>query len=176
MKNFTKSDLRTGDIIVTKEKGNVILIGNRFKKFEHLNNIKGVTNINNYNDMLEEDAQVDNKCTIEKVYRIKSGYDYSLKEIIEKLPETNVELVWEREESKREIDWNKVPEFTRVLVRDNEKDKWKKGYFLYYNETLTHPYVITCHGKFTYEEGYYCGGYKQIKIFDENDIKEEWCK
>lgn len=171
MNNFTKSDLKTGDIIVTKEKGNVILIGNRFKKFEHLNNIKGVTNINNYNDMLEEDTHTHvDKCTIEKVYRIKDGYNYSLKEIIEELPETNVELVWERE---KEIDWTKVPSYTKVLVKDYHEDLWKRAYFV---SRYDGYYKATFHDEFTNIDNEKYNLWDEIKFFNENDIKKEWYK
>lgn len=172
-KQFTKKDLRTGDIIVTKEKGNVILIGNRFKKFEHLNNIKGVTNINIYNDMLDTDVD---KYSIEKVYRIKSGYDYSLKEIIEELPEKNVELIWKREESKREIDWTKVPPFTRVKIK-TAFDGVNNRYFLKEQKTQNDGviYLVTKCDEFTHT-GFDCEGATKIEIYDKNDIKEEWYK
>lgn len=171
-KQFTKNDLQIGHMVKFRNGDLSMLMGDLFKDtggalaLRHYDNFLFHTSNSNY-DIVEiydfkEDADI--KDIIYTVYR----QTYFLDSFIDK---GYVELIWKRE---KEIDWNKVPEFTRVLVRDNEEDKWKKGYFLYYSKTLTHPYVITCHGKFTYEEGYYCGGYKQIKIYDENDIKEEW--
>lgn len=170
-KNFTKKDLRTGDIIVTKEEGNAILIGNRVKKFEHLGNNFGLTKIDDYNDKLESIPY--HEYDIEKVYRIIDGYGYSLEEIIEELPEDKVELVWERE---RKIDWwNKVPMWTRVLVRNDNEEDWTKVYFLYESDNDDYPYCVTICDRFTYNEVFdKC--YSQIKPFDENDIKEEWYK
>lgn len=169
MKEFRKKDLRTGDILVTKEEGNAILIGNRVKKFEHLENNFGLMKIDDYNDELESIPY--REYDIEKVYRIIDGYAYSLEELIEELPEDKVELVWKRE---RKIDWwNKVPMWTRVLVRNDNKEDWTKAYFLYESNNDDYPYCVTICDRFTYNEVFdKC--YSQIKPFDENDIKEEW--
>ena len=169
MKEFRKKDLRTGDILVMKEEANAILIGNRIKTFEQLKNNRGIIDINDYNDKLESIPY--REYDIEKVYRIIDGYDYSLEQIIEELPEDKVELVWERE---RKIDWwNKVPMWTKVLVRNDNKEDWTKAYFIYESNNDDYPYCVTICDRFTYNEVFdKC--YSQIKPFDENDIKEEW--
>lgn len=168
-KNFTKSDLKTGHIVVTKGRGNAILIGDRLKSSLQLSNRGGLTNIGDYDDDLKD--KTTEEYDIEKVYKITNGYDYRLDEIIDKLPAGNVELVWER---KREIDWSKVPKFTRVQVRDSDDTTWQNSYFIKRDERAECLYIATVRDEFTYD-GFNIY-WKQIRIFDEADIKEEWYK
>ena len=168
-KNFTKSDLKTGDIVVTKGMGNAILIGDRFKRSIQLSDGYGLADIGDYDDYLKDKRM--EEYDIEKVYKITNGYDYRLDEIIDKLPVGNVELVWER---KREIDWNKVPQFTRVQVRDGDGARWRNSYFINHYEGAEFPYKTTVCDEYTYRNN--SERWRQIKIFDESDIKEEWYK
>lgn len=177
-KQFTKEDLKTGDIIVMKDEVNSILIGNRIKTFGQLENNGGIIDIDDYNDKLESIPY--REYDIEKVYRIKDGYNYSLEQIIENLPENNVELIWERKESKREIDWSKVPPFTKVIVKDifdTTGNTVKYRYFLKVeevNDNNTIFFVTKC-DKFTYTELEQEGA-SYIEIYDKKNIKEEWYK
>ena len=173
-KQFTKEDLKTGDIIVMKDEVNSILIGNRIKTFGQLENNGGIIDIDDYNDKLESIPY--REYDIEKVYRIKDGYNYSLEQIIENLPENNVELIWERKESKREIDWSKVPPFTRVKIK-TAFDGVNNRYFLKEQKTQNDGviYLVTKCDEFTHK-GFDCEGATKIEIYDENDIKEEWYK
>lgn len=170
MKNFTKDDLRTGHIVLTKYNKNAILIGNLFKTCDNIDNLGGLANINSYNHDLTHNSLKD--FDIKAVYEIVDGYHCNLKDIIKELPPENVRLIWER---KREIDWNKVPKFTKVQVRDGSTDNWENAYFIRYNDDKrSFQYQVTFCDRFTYSYWDYC--YSQIKIFDESEIKEEWYK
>ena len=172
MKKFTKKDLMTGDIVVTRMKGNAILIGSGFKKFEYLKSTSSISSLENYNEDLIIKGENIPAYDIMKVYRItkESKFD-SLEDLINTLPKGKIELIWERE---REIDWSKVPKWTRVQVKDHNSDDWMNRYFigLEYNN---YPYLATKRGEFTYEEGNDTG-WRQIRIYDKSDIKEEWYK
>ena len=109
-KEFTINDIQTGDIVVTRMKGNAILIGSGFKKFEYLKSTSSISSLENYNEDLIIKGENIPAYDIMKVYRItkESKFD-SLEDLINTLPKGKVELIWERE---REIDWTKVPKFT----------------------------------------------------------------
>lgn len=84
-----------------------------------------------------------------------------------------IELIWKREnEEKREIDWTKVPKWTKVLVRNDKDDEWKKAYFL---GTSPLGFDTTFSDKFTLNDDH-IRIWQYIKLYDENDMKEEWCK
>lgn len=172
MKKFTKKDLMTGDIVVTRMKGNAILIGSGFKKVEYLKSTSRISSLENYNEDLIIKGENIPEYDIMKVYRItkESKFD-SLEDLINTLPKGKVELIWERE---REIDWSKVPKWTKVQVRDYDFEDWKNRYFIGYREDM-HKYSVTPHDEFTYNEGDE-SEWKKIKIYDESDIKEEWYK
>lgn len=171
MQQFTKSDLKTGMIVRFRNNQTAILIGDEFK--DSLDVIEGIpiTGLEEYNEDLTEIKMED--LDVIEVYEIKHTKNHNLINIIDNLPNDCVKLIWKREEPKREIDWSKVPPFTKVLVRDSESCVWEKKYFLYHSITEVFPYITT--GEFTYKDTHNCG-YKYIKIYDENDIKEEWYK
>lgn len=99
-KQFTKSDLQTGDIVVTKDEGNAILIGGKFFKSTHLKREEGgFSSLNSYDDGLIH--LWDEEFDIEKVYKIVDIQGYTIFEIIDKLPLDTVELIWERKKGNR---------------------------------------------------------------------------
>lgn len=128
--------------------------------------------LENYNEDLIIKGENIPAYDIMKVYRItkESKFD-SLEDLINTLPKGKVELIWERE---REIDWSKVPKWTKVQVRDCDFEDWKNRYFIGYREDM-HKYSVAPHDEFTYNEGDE-SEWKKIKIYDESDIKEEWYK
>lgn len=173
MKKFTKDDLRTGDIVVTRGEGNAILIGSGFKRFEYLGNDLAMSVLGDYNEDLTIKSENIREYDIMKVYRITKESEYdSLEYLMNILPEGKVELAWERE---REIDWSKVPKWTRVQGKAYASENWRNVYFIDYKEDSNKPYLATVRDEFTYREGHELE-FKYIKIYDESDIKEEWYK
>lgn len=173
-KEFTKGDLQTGYIVVTKKRGNVILISDTFKKSKDLLSDNIFAALNLCNDDLKHWSKHWQELNIEKVYKIISCKSSSLGEIIDELPEDKVELIWER---KKEIDWSKVPRFTRVQVRDVDSQSWKNAYFIRYDNEAEFgfSYTTTYFGDFTFTDEI-STNWKQIRIYDESEIKEEWYK
>lgn len=173
-KEFTINDIQTGDIVVTRMKGNAILIGSGFKKFEYLKSTSSISSLENYNEDLIIKGENIPAYDIMKVYRItkESKFD-SLEDLINTLPKGKVELIWERE---REIDWTKVPKFTKVQVKDSGTTKWENRYYIGYDKECMYSYKTTCCDPFTYETNTREESWEKIRIYDESDIKEEWYK
>lgn len=169
--------LQQGDIIVTKRGSKGMLLGNTIAKLTEIG--KGpmsISDITSYSSDLkhEEFEEFD----ITKVYRLKKkeiNYSVSthISTIIEKLDNDFLDLIWERE---REIDWRKVPKFTKVEVKHSEKSKWINKYFIKYIPSSAMPYVVSSCDDFTYygHEDNEC--YKYIRIYDKNEILENWYK
>lgn len=172
-KEFTIDDIRTGDIVVTKNKGNAIVIGRQLKKTNMLFNTESLSCLTSYNKNLKHKYNSCQEYNIEKVYKIIDSHNYSLDKIIDELPVDKVELIWER---KREIDWTKVPKFTKVQVKDRGTTKWENRYYIGYNKENIYSYKATCCDPFTYQDDTNEEGWEEIKFYDESDVKEEWYK
>ena len=169
--NFTKEDLQTGHIVVTRGEGNAILLGESFKRSSYLMNELCMSELIDYNYDLKTKSGTIEHYTIDKVYKIVRG-TYSLETLIDELPEDGVALIWER---KKEIDWSKVPKFTRVQVRDGNEEDWLERYFIGYTGDNIAPYIATAYGEFTYKKNTNTY-WNQIRIYDESEIQEEWYK
>lgn len=87
---FTKADLKDGMIVEVGDKCRFVFWGNR------LLSIKSYDTIETYDNYLEN--PLSDKCTAQKVYQIKKDSVYCLKDIFE---DENLELIWERKETKR---------------------------------------------------------------------------
>lgn len=172
MKEFSKKDLRTGMIVRFKNGEMAILIGADFMKKHEVIGWEYYASTLDY----EEDLTDEFLCRkdIVEVYDFIVKHDFNnvlvntntLSELIER---DFVKLIWKRE---REIDWSKVPEWTMVLVRNDEENEWEKAYFLRKIKGNHLFYAINC-DEFNYDK-IFCEGYRYIKPFDEKDIKEEW--
>ncbi len=55
---------------------------------------------------------------------------------------TTIQSLWLNEEYKEpEFDWTKIAVDTPILVRDNECEKWKKRYFVKYQDGYIYTYA-----------------------------------
>lgn len=80
-------------------------------------------------------------------------------------------------EIKRELDWNKVPSWTKVQVRDEDTREWQNVYYLGLSELRTFPYLITFYDKFTFNDEYASGlSYKQIRLHESVTPQADWYK
>lgn len=173
IKQFTKQDLKTGHIVKFKKGITAMLIGNQFKTIGYLPRTGCYDHLDNYTEDLRDPEFGED---IMAVYNIKSiSDDYSLEDLMSTLPKEHVELLWKRGAETREINWNKVPEWTKVLVRDYDHEDWAKAYFIHKNHCAYYPFRVTTCDKFTYDESLE-EGYLQIKFYDNEDIKDEWYK
>lgn len=167
---FNKSDLRTGHIVKFRDRENAILIGDTFFSSMHLDGGFNNGHLDQYNEHLK-DIKYGYETDIMEVYYIKSTeHDLGLTDLINNLPEEHTELIWKRE---LDIDWTKVPKWTKVLVRNFDDYIWRKRYFFGVDNK---GYKATYFDEFTIESerDYYY--WDEIKLFDKNDIKEEWYK
>ncbi|WP_277301183.1 hypothetical protein [Veillonella montpellierensis] len=66
------------------------------------------------------------------------------------------------------IDWENIPEDTKVLVSDNGKT-WVRRHFAEFDGERTHKFVVYMHGKssWTSESDDYRPGYKYCKLTEE---------
>lgn len=84
----------------------------------------------------------------------------------------------------REIDWDKVPKYTKVNVRDTDYEEWKNRYFLYVDENYDgYKYVTSLSNTKDYFTGMNpedCRGlnahYIQIRLDKSVTPKAEWYK
>ncbi len=85
----------------------------------------------------------------------------------------NLELIWERKE---EIDWSKVPKWTKVQTTDykddfKDKDFEDENYLISYEPKLKkYPFIVTKNLSSAVWSHKYC------RIHPSVEIKEEWCK
>lgn len=117
------------------------------------------------------------------LYRMtNSGLEYKFEddEWIKSDQSFNELFTYEFIEFEREIDWSKVPRWTKVQVRDNDKHGWANRYFVGVNNglfRLSHPFIATIYDEFIHN-GYDCENncYQQCKIHSSVEIQEEWYK
>ena len=163
-----KSDLKDGMIVEYRKREcgddryNIVL-NNRFVS------LQGWMKFEDYNEDLtfEGSYSSDRNWDIVKVYKPKKLN--SLQEIYE----DDLELIWERE---KEIDWSKVPKWTKVQVRDEDSREWKNRYFLRFEdeEYTAYPYYVTHLSEFIDSKGEERGFYKQCRLHESVEPKKEW--
>lgn len=174
-KGFSKKDLRTGHIVRFRDGETAILIGNEFKNSYQIDTNICCTCLEYYDEELLD--EVDRENDIMEVHYIKStDKTYDLKQLVFEIPKEHTELIWKRE---REIDWSKVPKWTKVIIKDifdTKGNTIKNRYFLKVEEIKNNTiFFVTKCDKFTYTELEQEGA-SYIEIYDEKDIKEEWYK
>ncbi len=157
---FTKSDLENGMIIEWRNGSKFLVIGTQAL---HLG---GHHSLDSYTEDLR-DICCNKNYDIVKVYKtendcitLKSLFDY-------------LELVWER---KPEIDWSKVPEWTKCQYKDN--NTWRNCYYLGYRVDIN-PYSceFTLFDPFTSSNNFNGRQYRapeKFKLHPSVEIQPEW--
>ncbi len=77
-------------------------------------------------------------------------------------------LIWERE---REINWNKVPKWTKVQVRDTNNEKWVNKYFL--GVSYDYRFDATSDDEFTFSG--MVERWRECRMHPSVKVKDEWC-
>ncbi len=101
----------------------------------------GYMNFRDYNENMEcinRDKSLDNSIgtySIIKVFEIKK-FGAGIENFFNK---DNLKLIWERQ---REIDWSKVPKWTKVQVKDCEGEEYKNRYFFRYEKDENWPFRV----------------------------------
>ena len=156
-----KSELKDGMVVETKESRYLVCDGKLIDN-------KGWLDLRDYTSGLKFEGREEDEFTINKVFEIENPA-FGLYEILEY--GMGIELVWER---KREIDWNKVPKWTKLIVRIPYEKEMSNAYFLKVLEN--NSILVTKCDEFTYK-----GEYKGVtpisfEIHPSVEIKEEWYK
>ncbi len=86
-----------------------------------------------------------------------------------------LELIWKRG---REIDWSKVPKWTKVQVKDFDEEDWENNYLIEFKKDKTGKDIFTTTNcdKFTYADYGDACDWWQCRIHESVEIKEEWYK
>lgn len=159
-----KSDLKDGMIVQTGE-GLYLVCGDKFLGLD------GYMGFEDYDESLNLKDEGFEKFNINFVYKTKS-YGLGLEELLSETK--SLEKIWE---SPREIDWSKVPKWTKVRC---------KGEFGYYN-AYHYEYIpneIHCFGHTTRDEFTfvtdpvvdYLSKRDTYEIHPSIEIQEEWYK
>lgn len=162
-----KSDLKSGMVIEWKE-GNKFLIVDQWAFGRN-----GKHSLNTYTEDLKDNLG-SVSYDIVKVYTTNNE-NINLNNIFD---ENYLKLIWER---KKEIDWTKLPKYTKVQVRNCDEHIWLNAYFirrLGENESYSFPFVITFFDEFVRdsrfkEEVEY---FEQCRIHSDIAIPKEWYK
>lgn len=156
-----KSDLRDGMVIDDKtgEKG-FILNG-------YINKKNGCVSLANYNEDLTHKFR--EKLDIKKVYKVDGPC--KLDELLNK-----VILIWERP---KEIDWSKVPKWTKIQIKYGGNGRWRNRYFIRFNPYKKTPYIVSVLDKFIFDDELgqdfsKTNSYKYCRIHPLVVIPEEW--
>ena len=79
---------------------------------------------------------------------------------------------WSESEYKElEVDWNKVPVDTPVLVRDSTPYTWKRRYFAYYKDGIVHTYSDGA-TSWSVDKNAVNPGWEYAKLANEEDVKK----
>lgn len=148
-------DLKTGMVVKNRE-GNYYMVINDCIVRERVYNP-----LNDFNDNLTE--KLFKELDIVEVYKERKGAELRPTNWFENIE--NEEPIWKREE---EIDWNKIPQWTKVQVRDSSNEKWRNAYFLNYVLDEKFKFKTTFYDKFTSEGGLFGGSWKQCRLYKED--------
>lgn len=167
-KEFKKSDLRNSMVVEIARGDKLLVLGDTFSgEGDTLSSEDFWIDLIDYDDDLNNCYE---ELNIVKVYNIvKSG---TLKGIFK---QGKLELIWERE---KEIDWEKVPEGTKVQVKDHHDREWVNRYFSNFKKGEKMPFSTWLRNKDEFTgEGYLTPApWKYCRIHPSIKIKEEWYK
>ena len=107
--------LMDGYIVVTRTRGNAIILGGRLKAVRHLCNKGGINKITFYDENLNSVGEnprdvspIDKEFDIMGVYEIEDMYNYTIEELINDLPEDGVNCIWTREKEVKSVEVREI--------------------------------------------------------------------
>lgn len=159
-----KSDLKDGMVVECRDGSQGLVISNK---------ILFRTEFDDFNDYTDNLKSIYH----ERGYDVVKIYDDREKaNSLFYLLENPKNIIWERKD--KEIDWSKVSKWTKVQVRNSEEQQWLNRYYLGLSSKDDKPYGVTHYDEFVYTNSNDCFTfvYKYIRLYDENDLKEEWLK
>lgn len=124
-----KSDLKDGMIVKTG-RAIYLVCGDKFLS------LNGYMEFKDYDENLKIKGNGFEILNINFVYETEC-WGLGLKDLLSKT--TALKLIWER---KKEIDWSKVPKWTKVQVKDCEGEEYKNRYFFRYEKDEDWPFRV----------------------------------
>lgn len=94
---------------------------------------------------------------------IVAVYESSARTLSDLFSDAYLTVLWKREPK---TDWNSVPEFTEVLVRDSSTETWKRAYFL---KKVGDSFKTTVYSEFMYSKNSGTCYWKHCKLFKGED-------
>lgn len=158
-----KNDLENGMIVETRKGLRFLILG------ENLIGDDLCNALNSYDEQMNDKLFDDSDYDIIKVYKFNGKV--ILSEIFE---DKNLKLIWEKE---RELDWSKVPEWTKVQVKFPGEVEWENYLFTNYLPNNVFKFLVAGFkdDEFTgYEATRHQVEY--CKIHPSVKIKDEWYK
>ena len=140
---MNKNDLKNGMKFISKDGGIKYIIENNIYRKE-------------YGNKLEFEHSLD---TVKKCFEEDMSYEFNAKFDIMRIFDLKDNLIWERDE---EVDWNKVPKDTKVLVRDSKDEDWQIKCFAKYMDGKVFVYEYD-----TSWESFFMTTWKYTKLAEE---------
>lgn len=159
-----KSDLENGMVVEWRNGTKLIKVNDIFL------NLDGFSNLDSFGENLKFNLHNNSGLDIVKIYKV-NRFATDLKSIFKA---ENLTLIWERP---REIDWGKVPKWTKVQYERN--GAWINCYHINYDEQSNYwPCECTVRDEFTFKTEKYieCVNEKNYRIHPSITIPEEWYK
>ncbi|MGV3101874.1 hypothetical protein ACEE25_13750 [Clostridium perfringens] len=162
-----KSDLKDGMILESVNGLLRMVMGN------NLISERGFLSLDNFDENLESSGILDSY-TIDKVYRASLDKCYHLDDIFNK---SKLDLIWVRP---KEINWTKIPKWTKVLVKDKDEREYQNAYFMGIDsENGETQFGVTFYDMFIFADR--CGDcefeyFDCCKLHPLEKAKEDWYK
>ena len=149
-------DLKNG-MVVKDRKGDYFIVINEYlishNRYDLLNNLNS--------DLTSEYGE---KFDIVEIYKERKSYklipNFWFEGIKNEVP------IWKRED---EVDWTKIPKWTKVQVRDDEEEEWKNAYFLSFDKKSSEfQFEISFNDEFISEDVLISRVYNQCRLYKED--------
>ena len=153
-----KSDLKNGMIVRLRNNSLYMVFENVL-----INNGESWSPLKDYENNLEfkYPGSISREFDIIEVYKERKKCNLRVIKWFESIEDE--EPIWRREEEEK---WSKVPEWTKVQVRDSNNDVWKNAYFLKYFKGCESQFAATRFDKFTFNHDY--PRWKQCRLYKED--------
>lgn len=161
-----KSNLENGMIVEWRDKTRCLVVGNLLLSED------GFEELETFNNELKDIECKDESYDVMKVFELKSIPENGLKDIFK---DENLKLIWRRT---REIDWSKVPKWTKVRFKDS-CECYCNAYHHSYEESRLFSFGCTTRDEFTFSTDpvvEWVRGEDDYEIHPSVKIKEEWYK
>ena len=158
-----KSDLKNGMIVRLRNNSLYMVFENVL-----INNGESWSPLKDYENNLEfkYPGSIGRELDIIEVYKERTKCDLRVIKWFESIEDE--EPIWRKEEEEK---WGKVPEWTKVQVRDEDDEEWRNAYFLgyIYKEDSDFRFEVSFYDEFTYDQNNLFNElWKQCRLYKED--------